>query len=156
MEHDRQIFLSFWTFFCPFTLLTTQKTKTLKNWKKLLEISPFYTSVLPSRATLNSGVTLNSHTLSMETHWIVPITATSHDVCVLDCSLKVSVLQPQNFWNILTTFDLLFLPKQQFSNEKNLMFKDKALFESYFFKMCPGTCRNICLICPCHRLLLFW
>ena len=26
--------------------------------------------------------------------------------------------QPQNLWNTPTTFDLLFLPKQQFSNEK--------------------------------------
>ena len=38
MEHDRQNFLSFWTVFCPFIALTTQKIKILKNWKKLLEI----------------------------------------------------------------------------------------------------------------------
>ena len=39
-------FLSFWTVSCPFTPLTTQKIKILKNWKKHLEISSFYTSVL--------------------------------------------------------------------------------------------------------------
>ena len=31
MEHDRQNFLSFWTIFCPFTPLTTQKIKILKK-----------------------------------------------------------------------------------------------------------------------------
>ena len=45
MEHDGQNFLSFWTVFCPFTPLTTWKIKILKNWKKYLEISSFYTSV---------------------------------------------------------------------------------------------------------------
>ena len=34
MKHDRQNFLSFWTVFCHFTPLTTQKIKILKNWKK--------------------------------------------------------------------------------------------------------------------------
>ena len=44
----------------------------------------------------------------------------SQDVCVLDCTLKVSVSQPQNFWNAPTTFDLVFFAylKRQFSNEK--------------------------------------
>ena len=36
--------LSFWTIFCPFTPLTTQKIKILKIWKNCPEIS-FYTSV---------------------------------------------------------------------------------------------------------------
>ena len=31
MKRDGQNFLSFWTVFCPFTPLTTQKIKTLKN-----------------------------------------------------------------------------------------------------------------------------
>ena len=31
MECNRQNFLSFWTVFCPFTDLTTQKIKILKN-----------------------------------------------------------------------------------------------------------------------------
>ena len=44
MEHDRQN-LSFWTVFCRFTPLITQKIKILKNWKKCLEISSFYTSI---------------------------------------------------------------------------------------------------------------
>ena len=43
MKRDRQIFLLFWTVFCPFT--ATQKITILKNWKMLLEISSFYTSV---------------------------------------------------------------------------------------------------------------
>ena len=42
---NRQNFLSFWTIFCPFTLLTTQKIKSLKNWKKRQEILSFYTCV---------------------------------------------------------------------------------------------------------------
>ena len=32
-EHDRQIFLSFWMIFCPFSPLTTQKIKILEKWK---------------------------------------------------------------------------------------------------------------------------
>ena len=44
-ECNRQNFLSFWTIFCTFNPLTTWKVKILKNWKKLLEISSFHTSV---------------------------------------------------------------------------------------------------------------
>ena len=40
----QQNIFSFWTIFCPFTPLTTQKIKILKRWKKCLEIS-FYTCV---------------------------------------------------------------------------------------------------------------
>ena len=40
-----RIFLSFWTVFCPFTPLWTQKIKILKKWKKHLEISSFYKRV---------------------------------------------------------------------------------------------------------------
>ena len=45
MECNGQNFLSFWTIFCPFTSLTTQKIKILKKWKKCLEILSFYTCV---------------------------------------------------------------------------------------------------------------
>ena len=38
-------FLSYWTMFCSFTPLTTQKIKLLKNWKKCLEILSFYACV---------------------------------------------------------------------------------------------------------------
>ena len=31
MERNRQNFLSFWTIFCPFVLLTTRKIKILKK-----------------------------------------------------------------------------------------------------------------------------
>ena len=41
MEHNRQNFLSFWTIFCPFTHLTTQKIKILKKWKKCPDILSF-------------------------------------------------------------------------------------------------------------------
>ena len=34
MKHDEQNLLSLWTAFCVFTLLTNQKFKILKNWKK--------------------------------------------------------------------------------------------------------------------------
>ena len=36
MKRDWQNFWSFWTVFCPFTLLTTKKIKISKNWKKHL------------------------------------------------------------------------------------------------------------------------
>ena len=36
---------------------------------------------------------------------------------VLHCTLKLSISQPSNFWSIPTTFDVVFLPKRQFSNE---------------------------------------
>ena len=42
MECNRQNFLSFWTIFCPFTPLWTQKIKILKKWKKYLKILSFY------------------------------------------------------------------------------------------------------------------
>ena len=45
MEHDRQNFLSFWTIFCTFTLLTSRKIKNLKKRKKRLYISSFYSSI---------------------------------------------------------------------------------------------------------------
>ena len=45
MEHDRLNFLSFWTIFCTFTPLTTQKIKILKKWKNHLEILSLYTCV---------------------------------------------------------------------------------------------------------------
>ena len=40
-----RIFCQIWTIFCPFTCLTTRKFKTLKNWKKYMEILSFYISV---------------------------------------------------------------------------------------------------------------
>ena len=43
MKCDRQT--SFWTIFCLFTWLKTQKIKFLKTWKRCLEISSFYSSV---------------------------------------------------------------------------------------------------------------
>ena len=40
MECNRQNFLPFWTIFCPFTPLTTKKSKFFKNWNRTtLEIS---------------------------------------------------------------------------------------------------------------------
>ena len=45
IEHHGQNFLSFWTIFCPFTSLTTQKIKIFKKWKKLLELLSLYTGV---------------------------------------------------------------------------------------------------------------
>ena len=47
MEHNRQNVLSFWTIFCPFTPLWTQKIKILEKWNKSLETLSFYTSVQP-------------------------------------------------------------------------------------------------------------
>ena len=45
MKCDGQNFLLFWTIFCPFSPLTTQKIKIFKKWKKCLEILSFYTSI---------------------------------------------------------------------------------------------------------------
>ena len=43
MVRDRcNWYFSFWAIFCIFTPLTAQKIKSLKKWKKLLEISSFY------------------------------------------------------------------------------------------------------------------
>ena len=47
MMHDRQNVLSFWTIFCPFTPLWTQKIKILEKWNKSLETLSFYTCVQP-------------------------------------------------------------------------------------------------------------
>ena len=44
-ECNEQNFLLHWTVFCPFTPLTTWEIKTLEKWKKLQEISSFYTNV---------------------------------------------------------------------------------------------------------------
>ena len=52
MVHDEcNCYFSFWAIFCPFTsprppLVTAQKIKISKKWKKCLEISSFYTRVL--------------------------------------------------------------------------------------------------------------
>ena len=46
MAHDRcNCYFSFWTIFCPFIPLTNGKIKISKKWKKLLEMSSFYTSL---------------------------------------------------------------------------------------------------------------
>ena len=64
----------------------------------------------------------------------------SQDVCVLDCTLKVSVPQLQNFWNVPTTFVLwpCFLPKQQFSNEKIWCLETKLWLKVIFFQCVQG------------------
>ena len=45
VEKNRHNFLSFWTLFCPFTPLLTQKIKILKKWKINMKILLFYTCV---------------------------------------------------------------------------------------------------------------
>ena len=45
MEHNRHNFLSFWTIFCPFTPLWTQKIKILEKWTTHLKILSFYKGV---------------------------------------------------------------------------------------------------------------
>ena len=45
MTHDGcNCYFSFLAIFCPFTPITAQKMKILQKWKKLLQISSFYTS----------------------------------------------------------------------------------------------------------------
>ena len=69
---------------------------------------------------------------------LVSITVISQDVCVLDCSLKVSVPQPHNLWNVPTTFDFLFLPKQQFSNGKIWCLETKLWSKVIFSQLVQG------------------
>ena len=45
IKRDGHDFLWFWTIFCLFTPLTTQKIKTLKKWEKHPKILSFYVSV---------------------------------------------------------------------------------------------------------------
>ena len=51
---------------------------------------------------------------------------------------------------------LCFLASNAILKRKNLMFWEEALIESYFLPTGLGLLKNICLICACHRLLLFW
>ena len=51
MKYNGQNFLSFWTISCPFTPLTAQKIKILKNWKICLEIS-FYMCIINDNCTI--------------------------------------------------------------------------------------------------------
>ena len=95
----------------------------------------------------------------METHWLVSITVMSQGVCISDQSLKFSAPQPPppcpKFFKC--PHDLWpYFAKTTILKGKNLMLWDKALIESYFLPTCLGIPKNICLICACHRLLLFW
>ena len=78
-----------------------------------------------------------------EWHWtVIPfpwkLTKYSQDVCILDCTLKVSVSQPQNFRNVPTIFDLVFLPKQQFSIETFWCLETKLWSKVVFFQHIQG------------------
>ena len=97
----------------------------------------FYQNIVPSSGTtLNGGMTLNSHTFSMETHWLVSITAMLQVVFVLDWSLKASAPHSRNLLNVHMTFELLFMPEQQFWNKKLWCFETKLWskfnFSQYF------------------------
>ena len=103
------IFFSFLHFFCLMwldwdDLWVFQRIRTNSN-----NFCEKHYTVKWGDIVLNSRVTMNSHTLSMETRWKVPTTATSQDVYVLDCLLKFFVPQPQNFWNVSMTFWPSFL-----------------------------------------------
>ena len=68
---------------------------------------------LPSSgATLNSGVTLNSHILPMETHWIVSITAMSQDVLQNFLLFKVTP-----YWCGFETTLVVFIWQKHMQNE---------------------------------------
>ena len=55
MERDRHNFLSFWTIFCPFTPLTTQKTKILKKWKKNQNKPETAGDIISQKCTINGN-----------------------------------------------------------------------------------------------------
>ena len=90
--------------------------------------------ILSSGATLNSGVTLKSHSLSTEKlteHWIDSvyiITAMSpQDVCILDCSPTPKFMK--------CSHDLLpsFFAQMTIFKWKNLMFKETRLWSKVIF-----------------------
>ena len=66
----------------------------------------------------------------------------SQDVCVLDWSINFFVLQPQNFWNVSTTFDFFFPPKQQLLNEKTLCLETKLWSKVIFSQHVQGYAKT--------------
>ena len=52
---NRQIFFSFWTIFCPFTSLTTQKIKILKKWKTCLSFWTIFCTFIPPNNSENQS-----------------------------------------------------------------------------------------------------
>ena len=106
------------------------------HWKQLMILDKMRSCILKLMVGFRSyvvippsGATLNNHTISMETHWLC-ITAMLQGVCITDWLMRASAPQLQNFWNVPMTFDLLFLPKIPFSNEKNFQVKlwSKVIF----------------------------
>ena len=94
--------------------VTSDKLSAVVYWKKAL-----IKQVVPSsRATLNSGATLNSYAFSMKTHGIAFITAMSQGVCDLDRSLKVSTPEPQSFLNVIRPSTLFFCLNNNFQTKK--------------------------------------
>ena len=60
-------------------------------------------------------------------------------VCVIDRPLKVSASHIPNFWNVpIMTFNFLFLPKMQFSNERLWCFETKLRSKVIFFQQVQG------------------
>ena len=120
----------------------------------------FYDFVPSSGMTLNSRVTLNSHTSSMEIHWLMSITAISQGVCVLDQSLKVSALPPHypNFLNMPTRLsNYFFCLNNNFQMKKFDVLRKSFNWKLFSTNVSRGDVhRNHCLVCACHRLLLFW
>ena len=106
-----------------------------QHYVQLFWSCPYAYAVIPS-----SGATLNNHTFSMETHWLMSITAMSQGVCVLDQSLKVSVPHFSNFLNVPTTFELIFLAL----NNNFQMRKFYVLRKSFNWKLIsPNVSRDV-------------
>ena len=106
VRHNRQ-FLSFRTIFCPFTTLTTQKIKILKNWKKDLEILSFYTCV--------PWMTITSYI-------IVPRTWSAINISFYHFGWFFNNPDNQNFEMKKTSGDIIFLHK--YTINKNHMMYD--------------------------------
>ena len=66
----------------------------LYNACVISKVVPMFLRNIHVTSYRQSGATLNSQTLSMETHWIVSITAMSQDVCVLDWPLNKGFCSP--------------------------------------------------------------
>ena len=98
-----------------------------------------------------------------ETHWIVSITVMSQDVCFRLLAKGFCSLNPKFMkcsYNLWPSF--FFFAYATIFKWKNLMFRDKALIESYLLSTCPRDMQKhlfdlyICLICASVHLCIWF
>ena len=135
VRHNRQ-FLSFRTIFCPFTTLTTQKIKILKNWKKHLNILSFYTcSMNDNHIIYYSSWNMECDQNRFLSFWkiLCPFT-----------SLTTNNLDDQNFEMKKTSGVIIFLHKYTINNN-HMMYDSwdteckRQFFVIFWVIFCPFT-----------------